>query len=73
MAVQPRGPADRAGIAPGDVIVKLGDHAIDQPEDLAGVTLELEPGATVAAEVQRDGRRGSVNVVLGTRPALRRQ
>jgi serine protease DegQ len=73
MAVQPRGPADRAGIAPGDVIVKFGDHAIEQPEDLAGVTLELEPGATVTAELLRDGRRGNANVVLGTRPPLRRQ
>src|SRR5690349_5076804 len=73
MAVQPRGPADRAGIAPGDIIVKFGDHVIEQPEDLAGVTLELEPGATVTAELLRDGRRGNANVVLGTRPPLRRQ
>ena len=73
MAVQPRGPADRAGVTPGDIIVKFGDHAIDQPEDLAGVTLELEPGATVTAELLRNGRHVSANVVLGTRPPLRRQ
>jgi len=73
MAVQPRGPADRAGVTPGDVIVKFGDHAIDQPEDLAGVTLELEPGATVTAELLRNGRHASANIVLGTRPPLRRQ
>ena len=72
MAVQPRGPADRAGLEPGDVIVKFGTHDIDEPQDVAGATLELEPGASVAAEIVRDGRRRTVNVVLGTRPALRR-
>src|SRR5205807_998165 len=35
VAVQRGGPADKAGIAPGDVIVRLGDHAIEQPGDLA--------------------------------------
>jgi serine protease DegQ len=71
-AVQRGGPADRAGVAPGDVIVRLGEHAIAQPEDLVGATLEIEPGAKVALEVVRNGQRRSVDVTLGTRPALRR-
>ena len=72
MAVQPGGPADRGGLAPGDIIVRIGDRAIEQPDDVAGVTLELEPGTKIAIEVLRNGRRETVGVTLGTRPPLRR-
>ncbi len=72
MAVQPGGPADRAGLQPGDVIVQLGDHPIQQPEDLSGATMDMDPGAKVGVEVLRNGRRGHLDVQLGTRPPLRR-
>jgi serine protease Do len=70
--VQKGGPADRAGVQPGDVIVRFGEHAIEQPEDLGGATLELDPGTRVPLEIVRDGKRRTVEVALGTRPALRR-
>jgi len=70
-AVQRGGPADRAGVEPGDVIVRLGDRAIQQPEDLAGATLEIEPGTKVPIEIVRDGKRRTVDVTLGLRPPLR--
>lgn len=73
VAVQRGGPADRARLAPGDVIVRLGTHAVDQPEDLAGATMELEPGAKVPVELVRDGRRQMIQVELGRRPPLRPQ
>jgi serine protease DegQ len=73
MAVQRGAPAARAGIEPGDVIVGFGDHKIEQPEDVAGATLELEPGTRVTLDVERDGKHRNVEVTLGTRPALRRQ
>jgi len=72
VAVQPGGPANRAGLQAGDVIVRFGDRPIEQPEDLAGITLELEPGTSVALEVLRNGRPETVRVTLGTRPPLRR-
>ena len=72
VAVQRGGPADRAGLAPGDLIVRLGEHAIDEPQDLVGATLELEPGTRVPLEIVRDGKRRTIEVTLGTRPALRR-
>ena len=73
VAIQRGGPADRARLAPGDVIVRLGEHAIDQPEDLAGATMELEPGVKVPVELLRDGRRETLEVELGRRPPLRPQ
>jgi serine protease DegQ len=72
VAVQRRGPADKAGIAPGDAIVKLGDRTIDEPDDLVGAVLEMEPGTKVPVEVVRDGRQQAREVELGRRPPLRR-
>ena len=72
VAVQPGGPANRAGIAAGDVIVRFGDRAIEDPEDVAALTLELEPGTNVPIDVQRNGKRQTMDVTLGTRPPQRR-
>jgi serine protease DegQ len=73
VAVQQGSPANRAGLAPGDVIIRLGDRPIEEPDDLAALTLELEPGTKVAIEVQRNGKRQTMDVTLGTRPPLRRE
>jgi serine protease DegQ len=73
VAVQQGSPANRAGLAPGDVIIRLGDHPIEEPDDLAALTLELEPGTKVPIEVQRNGKRQTMDVTLGTRPPLRRE
>jgi len=72
VALSRGGPADQAGIVPGDVLVKLGGQAIDDPNDLVGAILELEPGARVSVELLRAGKPLRVNVELGRRPALRR-
>jgi S1-C subfamily serine protease len=71
-AVQRSGPAARAGLMPGDIITRLGDHAVEQPDDLVSATLETEAGARIEVEVVREGRPRTVTVELGTRPALRR-
>ena len=73
VAIQRGGPADRAGLAPGDVVVQLGDREIQEPRDLVGATLELEPGNRVPVQILRDGRRETREVELGRRPALRQQ
>ena len=72
VGVQRGGAAHKAGIAPGDFIVKLGDYSIENPDDLAGAILELEPGVRVPVEVIRDGKHQTLDVELGRRPPLRR-
>ena len=72
IAVQRGGPAARAGIEPGDVIVRFGNRDIAEPEDVAGATLETEPGTRVPVEIARNGKRRTVEVALGTRPPLQR-
>jgi S1-C subfamily serine protease len=63
------GPAAKAGIRNGDIIVAINDQAIDEEHPLNAVLSQFAPGATVAVGLMRDGQRQSVDVTLGTRPA----
>ncbi|MFB6261981.1 MAG: PDZ domain-containing protein, partial [Thiohalorhabdaceae bacterium] len=47
------GPARRAGIRPGDVILKLGDARIEGPGMVAELLDRVESGARVPVLVQR--------------------
>jgi serine protease Do len=67
--VVPGGPADQAGLEPGDVIVKVGDVALDGEHPLDAVVSQFSPGETVEMIVIRGGEQLTVSLVLGTRPA----
>ncbi len=54
--VDPEGPAERAGLRPGDVVVKVGDRQIRRKSDYDSSTAVLFAGDEVALEVLRDGR-----------------
>jgi S1-C subfamily serine protease len=62
--VRPDGAADKAGLRRGDVLVKLGDHAIGGVEDLMYVLLATKPGTKLKAVVVRDGKELAVDVTL---------
>lgn len=63
--VRPGGPAEKAGMKRGDILVKVGDHAIDGVEDLMYVLMENKPGTTLRAVFVRDGAQMTVDVTLG--------
>lgn len=54
--VVPGGPADKAGIRRGDVIVKLEDQDILDANDLMNRIALIEPGSAVELSVFRDGK-----------------
>ena len=66
------GPADKAGLRPGDVVVAVNDKAIRDSFDLMNETTILSPGSRAEVKVLRGGRRLTVSTVLGQRPAVRR-
>ncbi|MET9801856.1 trypsin-like peptidase domain-containing protein [Streptomyces sp. NPDC006368] len=66
-AVTPNGPAAKAGLKPGDVIVKFGDRAIDSGPTLISEIWTHKPGDTVPLTYKRDGRETTVRVTLGER------
>ncbi len=61
--VRPDAPAARAGLARGDVIVKVGPHEIGNIHDYMFALGELEPGREVVIEVEREGKRVPFKVV----------
>jgi len=56
----------------GDVIVAIdGEEIQNQSQLLSYLALETSPGDTIELTVVRDGERGSVEVMLETRPEPR--
>ena len=61
-------PAAKAGIQPGDLILKVaGESVSDVPEMLTRVA-SLKPGEAASLSVQRNGKLIEVRVTPGTRP-----
>jgi putative serine protease PepD len=63
-----RGPAARAGLEDGDVIVSIAGRRVRNPDDVATAIADRLPGARVEVEYRRDGTDRSVEVRLGLRP-----
>ncbi|MFC3960698.1 S1C family serine protease [Nocardia jiangsuensis] len=62
--VQPDGPAAKAGIVEGDVIVKVGDREVTGPDELVVAVQARRIGETVNVTLIRDGRQVDVPVTL---------
>ena len=67
---QPGGPADTAGIRPGDLIVSVGGKATSSTMDLAKVLAGLQVGQPTSVVIQTpDGAKRTVSVKLGQFPS----
>lgn len=65
ISVKPGGPADRAGIRPGDIIVAVNGTNIASVQVLGAVLADLDVGTTVPVTVRRDGDERQLQVTLG--------
>ncbi|MEH0471376.1 S1C family serine protease [Streptomyces hayashii] len=66
-AVESGGPADRAGLKPGDVITKLDGLVIDSGPTLIGEIWTHKPGDKVTITYERSGKSHTVDLTLGSR------
>jgi S1-C subfamily serine protease len=68
------GPADQAGLRPGDVITAVGDEPVTSPEDLLAALRAHRPGDTVTMTVRAPGDDArQAQVTLTDRPAVSTQ
>jgi len=63
-SVDANGPAGKAGMKAGDILLKLGAEAIADGEDLREAVAEAEGGQEITVTVQRDGRSLDLKVTL---------
>jgi S1-C subfamily serine protease len=69
VAVSPNGPAQKAGIAQGEVIVRFDGTAITSSDGLGSLIERHKPGDRVSVVVvASNGSQRTVTVALGTRP-----
>ncbi len=61
------GPADRAGLRPGDVIVALKGRKIGEPADIYPLLSETAPGEKIEVQYFRDGKKQTTQLTVGDR------
>jgi putative serine protease PepD len=66
--VTANGPAEQAGIQPGDVITKIDGKTIHNPDDVSAVVTTHRPGDVIPVTVVRGGSVTILHAKLGTRP-----
>ena len=62
------GPADQAGIRPGDVLVSVNGKEVKDMSSMLNDVAQLKPGSTAKIVVLRHNQETTFNVVVGTRP-----
>ncbi|AJG21185.1 Do family serine endopeptidase [Cupriavidus basilensis] len=67
-AVVQGGPADKAGVKPGDVLVSVDGQSITDTTALLNAIAQLKPGAEARMKVVRRGRPTELTVMIGKRP-----
>lgn len=67
VSVEPGGPADKAGLLLGDVIVALGGDAVRHLDDLLAALSSDRVGTTVPVRIVRGGQTMEVKATVGER------
>jgi serine protease Do len=65
--VQPGGPAEKAGLKPGDIITTIDGRSIKDGNDLVDEIASRRPGSTIRLGYLRDGKQADTTVTIGDR------
>jgi serine protease DegQ len=62
------GPADKAGVKPGDVLLEIEGKPVSDPSAMLNLVAALAPGAAAKMKLKRQGQDVDTNVTVGRRP-----
>ncbi|EIZ77466.1 peptidase S1C, Do [Novosphingobium sp. Rr 2-17] len=68
-SAEPDGPAAKAGIKAGDVVVKIDGKEVTKDQSLSYLVANVVPGTRIPIEVIRSGRRVSLTATVTNRPS----
>jgi S1-C subfamily serine protease len=68
LSLEPEGPAGKAGVLIGDVLLSLGGRKVSDTEDIQIALEGVEVGGPIAAEVLRGGAAKTITITVGERP-----
>jgi serine protease DegQ len=64
------GPADRAGIRPGDILLAVGGQPVASTNETLNVIAQLPPGRKATMTVMRKNREAAIDVNVARRPRV---
>ena len=67
--VVPGGPADKAGMQPGDVVLAANGHDVSSNSELTRIVALAKAGEAIHLKVLRDGKTLNLDVTSGIRPS----
>jgi serine protease DegQ len=67
------GPADKAGLKPGDILVAIEGKPITDSTDMTNLIAQLQPGSKAKLTVLRKTKETTVEAVIGKRPPMKRE
>jgi len=67
-SVEAGGPAEKAGLAVGDVVMSVNGKDVTPDQTLSYIVANLAPGTRVPITVLRDGKRINLTATVGRRP-----
>lgn len=65
------GPADLAGIEPGDIITRIGSRETSNAQNILEIISTLQPGSRIKVHGWRGKQQLAVEVLISERPQLR--
>ncbi|AZP12702.1 Do family serine endopeptidase [Undibacterium parvum] len=67
------GPADKAGIRPGDILTGIEGKAVSNKSEILNLIAQLKPNTKVKFTVLRRTSVSSVDILVGKRPPVKRE
>jgi serine protease DegQ len=67
------GPADKAGVKPGDVLVSVADKTVNDYASTLEAIAALKPNTSAALKILRGSKEANLTVNVGLRPKPRRE